>query len=147
MRFDLFSSGRLHAALEAAGYPDLPAKRTLQEWIQHDSAPESARRAVWAILNTTKEAAPPVWAERLQERLDEIYESQAQLAQAASRSVIEALAPDDLRHLADEADARLAAELAASQHKSDEPTADQAGEPTAGSQGSTRQRRSKGGRA
>ena len=69
MRFDLFSSGRLHRALEEAEYPDLPAVRTLSYWIQHDSAPVGARQAVARLLgfapDTEKQPPLPYWAERL----------------------------------------------------------------------------------
>jgi hypothetical protein len=118
VRFDLFSSGRLRDALEEAGYPGTPPPRTLRSWIQNDSAPESLRAYVSEVLLERKEAAPPWWAERLQQRLDEIYESQQRLAQSASRDVIEALAPDELRQAASEADARIAAELEASRRRS-----------------------------
>ena len=69
VRFDLFSSGRLYKALEKAEYPDLPALRTLQDWIKNDSAPEGARRAVAELLGTTKEAPRPEWAEGLEARI------------------------------------------------------------------------------
>jgi hypothetical protein len=127
VRFDLFSSGRLLAALEEAGYPGTPPDRTLRSWIQNDSAPDALRLFVSEVLLERKEAAPPWWAERLLQRLDEIYESQQQLAQSASRDVIEALAPDELRQAAMEADARIAAELEQSRRRSDE----RAGGPTA----------------
>ena len=64
VRFDLFSSGRLYKALQKAEYPDLPALRTLQDWIKNDSAPAGARRAVAELLGTRKES-PPAWAEGL----------------------------------------------------------------------------------
>jgi hypothetical protein len=118
VRFDLFSSGRLLAALKEAGYPGVPPDRTLRSWIQNDSAPDALRAFVSAVVLERKEAAPPWWAERLQQRLDEIYESQQRLAHSASRDVIEALAPDDLRQAASEADARFAAELEASRRRS-----------------------------
>jgi hypothetical protein len=139
VRFDLFSSGRLLAALEEAGYPGTPPDRTLRSWIQNDSAPDALRLFVSEVLLERKEAAPPWWAERLLQRLDEIYESQQQLAQSASRDVIEALAPDELRQAAMEADARIAAELEQSRRRSGEPTEGPTAAPGGGSLGSRRQ--------
>jgi hypothetical protein len=66
VRFDLFSSNRLYAALEKAKYPDLPRPRTLQDWIKNDSAPEGARLFVAEkVLGIKKDAAPEGAAEQL----------------------------------------------------------------------------------
>jgi hypothetical protein len=94
VRFDLFSSGRLLAALKEAGYPDLPAPRTLSWWIHNDAPPEALRVFVSEVVLQRKEAAPPEWAERL--------------AAETARLVIEALAPGDLRQALDLLRERLA---------------------------------------
>ena len=66
MRYDLFSSGRLYAALKGAGYPDLPAERTLRDWIRNDSAPEGARQFTAALLGLPTDA-PPEWERRFEQ--------------------------------------------------------------------------------
>jgi hypothetical protein len=71
VRFDLFSSGRLLAALKEAGYPDLPPPRTLRSWIQNDSAPEILRVFVSAVVLERKETPRPMWAEGLEDRIAE----------------------------------------------------------------------------
>jgi hypothetical protein len=139
VRFDLFSSGRLLAALKEAEYPDLPAPRTLSWWIHNDAPPEALRLFVSEVLLERKEAAPPQWAERLIAMVDQIYQTQGQLADDAGRRVIEALAPDDLRQAALEADARLAAELERSRRRSDERAGGPTAAPGGGSLGSKRQ--------
>lgn len=66
VRFDLFSSGRLYKALQEAKYPDLPAERTLRDWIKNDSAPEGARLFVTALLQADiAKEPPPDWAREL----------------------------------------------------------------------------------
>jgi hypothetical protein len=139
VRFDLFSSGRLLAALEDAGYPGVPPDRTLRSWIQNDSAPDALRLFVSEVLLERKEAAPPEWAERLQERLDQIAEAQESLAQAAKREVIEALGPALHQEMGAELDALLGRDLRQPQQHGGEPVGGPTAGPGGGSLGSKRQ--------
>jgi hypothetical protein len=139
VRFDLFSSGRLLAALKEAGYPDLPAPRTLSWWIHNDAPPEALRVFVSEVVLQRKEAAPPEWAERLQERLDQIAEAQESLAQAAKREVIEALGPALHQEMGAELDALLGRDLRQPQQHGGEPVGGPTAGPGGGSLGSKRQ--------
>ena len=109
MRFDLFSSGRLYTALEAAEYPDLPRPRTLQDWITNDSAPEGARQFVAQLLelDAKKEPSEPGWVRRLEARLIELRSNQDRVAWAATQKTIEALTPSELSRAADLLNERL----------------------------------------
>ena len=91
-------------------------RQTLKRWRDAGIPPdrlEDVLDAVAGILpNTTKEAAPPEWAERLIRKVDSIYarqdtilERQIEMARRASRSVIEALGSPEIQAMRQEIDA------------------------------------------
>jgi hypothetical protein len=88
----IFEAKALADALTRSGHS--VSERTAQRWKKGETQPKPQDvRAILALLGTTKEAAPPEWAERLQERVDSIYERQIQVGQDMAGKVIEALAP------------------------------------------------------
>jgi hypothetical protein len=91
---------------------------TLNRWVRDEREfPAVVERMVldmYGIAGTTKEAAPPEWAERLQERVDSIYarqdvimERQGKVGQDMAGKVIEALAPLDRLRRVPELERRL----------------------------------------
>jgi hypothetical protein len=140
MDLRVFEAKALAAALTEAGHS--VSERTVQRWKAGVTKPKPQDiRAIRHLLDveTQRSAAPPHWAERLIEMVDQVYQTQVELADAASRRVIEALAPDDLRQAALEADARLAAELEQSRRKSGERAGGPTAAPGGASLGSKRQ--------
>jgi hypothetical protein len=88
----IFEAKALADALTRSGHS--VSERTAQRWKKGETQPKPQDvRAILALLGTTKGAAPPEWAERLQERVDSIYERQIQVGQDMAGKVIEALAP------------------------------------------------------
>jgi transcriptional regulator with XRE-family HTH domain len=140
---------RMKALLEHANYQSVAtalgvSRTAVWRWSQGKAVTPGAVTRVQALLrpdlpDTTKEAAEPLWAQRLIAKVDQVYQTQVELADAASRRVIEALAPDDLRQAALEADARLAAELEQSRRKSGERAGGPTAAPGGASLGSKRQ--------
>jgi hypothetical protein len=99
----LVNGAALHKALREQGVG--VSYRTVARWIGATPSakpPAELMPALEAVLGTTKEAAPPEWAERLQAtvdaihaRQDQIMERQGMVANGATQRLIEALAPLD----------------------------------------------------
>ena len=96
MRYDLLHPKALRAALiehMGPGY-GVPTERQVRRWVTGDTPmPGWAKRAVDELMGTTKEAAEPVWVQRLESRLIELRENQDRVAQEAAAGVVTALTP------------------------------------------------------
>ena len=91
---------RARALLAYANYAKvatalLVSRAAVADWAKGRSVTPYRLRQLEQLLRPdlqTKEAAPPEWAERLEQKVDAIYERQNTVAATASRQVIEALA-------------------------------------------------------
>jgi hypothetical protein len=125
----VFEAKALADALTRAGHS--VSERTAQRWKKGETTPKPQDvRAILSLLGTTKEAAPPEWAERLVERVEAIYERQDTImerqrvvGQDMAGRVIEALQSPDLAAWAQ----RIGERLAELPSQSDEASADQPG--------------------
>jgi hypothetical protein len=82
-------------ALTEQGYP--VSRVTVSRWARGGEMPEIAARMILELFghtpNTTKEAAPPEWAERLFEKVDAMATDQRTIAEEAVSSAVRAIAP------------------------------------------------------
>jgi hypothetical protein len=109
----IFEAKALADALTRSGHS--VSERTAQRWKKGETQPKPQDvRAILALLGTTKEAAPPEWAERLQATVDSVYERQdvimerqGKVGQDMAGKVIEALAPLDRLRRVPELERRL----------------------------------------
>jgi hypothetical protein len=109
----IFEAKALADALTRSGHS--VSERTAQRWKKGETHPKPQDvRAILALLGTTKEAAPPEWAERLQATVDSVYERQdvimerqGKVGQDMAGKVIEALAPLDRLRRVPELERRL----------------------------------------
>jgi len=84
---------------------------TLNRWVRDEKEfPAVVERIVFELFGITEhnQTAPP-WAERLERKVDGIYERGPEIAEAAVRGLIEALAPADLQQAAQRVIERLEA--------------------------------------
>jgi hypothetical protein len=71
------------------------SERTAQRWKKGETQPKPQDvRAILALLGTTKEAAPPEWAERLLAAMDSVLANQSEII-AEQRRTAESVAPLD----------------------------------------------------
>jgi hypothetical protein len=113
----LVNGAALHKALREQGVG--VSYRTVARWIGATPSakpPAEIMPALEAVLGTTKEPPRPEWAERLQAtvdsihaRQDEIMARQVEMADSASRQVIEALGSPELLEWAQRIGERTAA--------------------------------------
>jgi hypothetical protein len=86
---------RVAEALTAQGYP--VTRVTVNRWANGADMPEIAARMILELFGhtpeTTKEAAPPEWAERLFEKLDAMAADQRMIADKAVSEAVRAIAP------------------------------------------------------
>jgi hypothetical protein len=89
----IFEAKALADALTRSGHS--VSERTAQRWKKGETQPKPQDvRAILALLGTTKEAAPPEWAERLVGAVDSILENQAKII-SEQRRTAESVAPLD----------------------------------------------------
>ena len=116
-------------ALTRGGYP--VTRMTVNRWAAGAEMPAIAARMVIELFEhtpgTTKEAAPPIWAERLQASIEAVYERQTTIidrqgtvGQEMAGKVIEALASPAQHEWAERIAARLDAPPTQSSEASDD---------------------------
>lgn len=136
---------RARALLTYANYAKvatalLVSRAAVADWAKGKSVTPYRLRQLEQLLRPdlqTKEAAPPEWAERLEAKVDAIYARQTEVADSASRHVIEALADPERLEWVERLAAMIRAESATpSSEASDDPPG--TGVPGGGGQGALR---------
>ena len=105
MDWGIFRAEGLAKALTDAGHD--VSERTVNRWKAGTSRPSKGQlEAIRRLIGINeKEAAPPVWAERLQASIEAVYERQMLVGQDMAGRVIEALASPEVQEMRDELDA------------------------------------------
>ena len=120
MDWGIFRAEGLAKALTDAGHD--VSERTVNRWKAGTSRPSKGQlEAIRRLIGINeKEAAPPLWAERLQASIEAVYERQSTVGQEMAGKVIEALASPAQHEWAERIAARLDAPPTQSSEASDD---------------------------